>query len=44
VGTPTFFLDGEHFWDRPDFMTLARAIEARLALQATLSRVEPERV
>jgi Na+:H+ antiporter, NhaA family len=35
VGTPTFFIDGEHFWDRPDFMTLARAIEARLALHAT---------
>jgi protein-disulfide isomerase len=34
VGTPTFFIDGEHFWDQPDFATLARAIEDRLAHRA----------
>jgi predicted DsbA family dithiol-disulfide isomerase len=31
IGTPTFFLDGQHFRDKPDFETLANAIEAELA-------------
>jgi len=31
VGTPTFFVDGRHFRDRPDFETLARVIEHELA-------------
>jgi protein-disulfide isomerase len=30
IGTPTFFIDGVHFRDKPDFETLERAIEARL--------------
>lgn len=30
IGTPTFFINGRHFRDRPDFETLSRAIEAVL--------------
>ena len=30
VGTPTFFVNGRHFRDRPDFDTLARVIEREL--------------
>jgi protein-disulfide isomerase len=30
VGTPTFFVNGRHFRDKPDFETLAAAIQAEL--------------
>jgi protein-disulfide isomerase len=30
IGTPTFFVNGVHFRDKPDFETLAAAIEAAL--------------
>jgi protein-disulfide isomerase len=31
VGTPTFFVDGQHFHDGPDFETLSRVIVQRIA-------------
>jgi protein-disulfide isomerase len=30
IGTPTFFVNGRHFRDKPDFETLAAAIQAQL--------------
>jgi protein-disulfide isomerase len=31
IGTPTFFVNGSHFRDKPDFESLSRAIQAKLA-------------
>jgi len=31
VGTPTFFIDGRHFRDKPDLETLSCAVQARLS-------------
>jgi hypothetical protein len=43
IGTPTFFIDGKHFRDKPDFDTLARAIEAALAHHAARRSAAPAR-
>src|SRR5689334_4945172 len=42
IGTPTFFIDGMRFRDKPDFETLEHAIEARLA-HAGAARKAPVR-
>jgi len=41
VGTPTFFIDGKHFRDKPDFDSLAAAIEAELAHHASRKHAAP---
>jgi protein-disulfide isomerase len=34
VGTPTFFINGEHFRDKPDFDTLRAELDAKLRTRA----------
>lgn len=41
VGTPTFFIDGKHFHDKPDFDSLAGAIEAELAHRPARKHAAP---
>jgi protein-disulfide isomerase len=41
IGTPTFFLNAQHFRDKPDFDGLSRAIEA-VALAAARGSTLPE--
>jgi predicted DsbA family dithiol-disulfide isomerase len=41
IGTPTFFIDGKHFRDKPDLDTLGRAIEAALARRAAQQHAAP---
>ena len=33
IGTPAFFINGLHFYDKPDFDTLSRALDLSLALR-----------